>query len=878
MMIDPIVCDIVWRSPSLLPVAESVIGFCALAVLLLYPKQVVSIATSSRWMLPGLRTLALTALGLSIMRPSAVRPSRPEELGPIAILLDCSDSMSAVDSNRSGAELVALADVTGHLPVASRSKAFATFAGHVDSLTAVARNAVRAESDFEYARVAGRSSEQSRQRMERADDELAIQVGGFGPSLLHSVGSSGELKQRMDELNQAAVSRGRVAWATDVLHKIQALSNAVSSAQHQADENLYRDNAAVRKACDEVAGLSRYQLATQALSRPGSGAIATLSGENKIESFAFAEKVVPMALDQGASPAATSSASTDISGALRQVLSGPQVPQAVVLISDGRQVAMANSSAGAAAALASAGVPIYCVNPAANEIRDLSIASVSMPASVYRGEKLSIGVLVRAPGFGGSQIDVELYASPALRAPLHQTARVDAQERAQIRFELDTQAAAADVQPIEIRVRPLAGEASIANNSVQRWVKVVSDRIKVASFASEPTWDFQLLNNRLGRTPWVQLTQAALGATRRLTLSPAQILEQDIIILNDVAPSSLDYAQWDAVRRLIDERGGSVVFIAGESNWPADYALRPETQDLVPYSSEPSPTWRIWSGDNPYFHFAPAVGAQTHPALKNQTWERAGAVFRFLQLPQLKANVQPLLVERESLAPLLTESRLGLGKIFFLASNETWRWRLSESAAGGAGNDVHEGLWLSLIRYATDEPYFARDANWALDVDRLWLEPGQSAQIRVKRFGLTGRPRLEIYSADQQLVRTQEMIASASPGRFTAEVKDLSQGAYSLRLAGDSKLALGLHVLSSREKEMRDLSPDLRMLKTIAEPSGGELLPLSELPSLVPKLQRQRQERFSLHERPLWDSGYLFLFVIGCLGLEWGLRKRLGLP
>src|SRR5207302_6793003 len=68
----------------------------------------------------------------------------------------------------------------------------------------------------------------------------------------------------------------------------------------------------------------------------------------------------------------------------------------------------------------------------------------------------------------------------------------------------------------------------------------------------------------LRRTPWVNLTDGLLIGTTRLPLTPAQILDQDVLILSDVSATALDWNQWDAVHRLINERGGSLILIAGE--------------------------------------------------------------------------------------------------------------------------------------------------------------------------------------------------------------------------------------------------------------------------------------------------------------------------
>ncbi len=49
---------------------------------------------------------------------------------------------------------------------------------------------------------------------------------------------------------------------------------------------------------------------------------------------------------------------------------------------------------------------------------------------------------------------------------------------------------------------------------------------------------------------------------------------------------------------------------------------------------------------------------------------------------------------------------------------------------------------------------------------------------------------------------------------------------------------------------------------------------LGRLPELLAALPDIRTR---VTELPLWDSPYLFIFVVACFAAEWALRKRFGL-
>src|SRR5688572_9871538 len=99
-VVTPVLAQLLWQSPSLTPAALAVLAIALAAVLWLYPPQLRVIARRWRWGLPILRTMAVVALAVAMLRPVVVRPSAPGELGAIVVLADRSLSMSVNDRGR----------------------------------------------------------------------------------------------------------------------------------------------------------------------------------------------------------------------------------------------------------------------------------------------------------------------------------------------------------------------------------------------------------------------------------------------------------------------------------------------------------------------------------------------------------------------------------------------------------------------------------------------------------------------------------------------------------------------------------------------------------------------------------------------------------
>ena len=149
-------------------------------------------------------------------------------------------------------------------------------------------------------------------------------------------------------------------------------------------------------------------------------------------------------------------------------------------------------------------------------------------------------------------------------------------------------------------------------------MKVVPDRMKVLMVAGAPTWDYQYVRNALSRLPEVQLREIVLDpANPHLYLQPREILSQDVIVLFDVPVSACDEKRWDAIERVPQIAGGSVILVAGDAHLPTEeYYRYIPTATLLPFRAPFKAAWQVWPGDEPNFHFVPTADAESLEMLK----------------------------------------------------------------------------------------------------------------------------------------------------------------------------------------------------------------------------------------------------------------------
>lgn len=884
---------IVFESPGLWPVAAAVALVLGAAVLWLYARQVRS-AGAPGWAAVLLRAMAVGALAVSIVKPVMLTPKTAEQWGAVVVLLDRSRSMGVVDSSRSPAELVALAAGLGRLPAARRPDAAERLASDLERLQSRLQDVLSAQGDLEYARISGRGIPERQQRLDQAAARYAqavLPIQAREPLFARAP----QLQKALRELRTPADAGTHESWSGAG----QAIEQALAAArkdQAASDEQLYRADENVRKVCDSLAKTPRLELAEEAVLRPGSGLVSRLAGNMPVVGFSFNRTIEPLELTFGAKPVRgvllTPAGQSDLSGAVASALAklGGQPIRAVVLLSDGRQVGGRGEFA---SGVRPSGVPIFTVGVAPAAAPDASIWNVSIPQTAFAGETIEAEADVRHSG--AIKPPTELHARSGSQELVEQLVPRGEERGRESTARFALKAAPDDpalpAQRVEFTLPSQPGEATRDNNRVERWIKVSSDKVRVAVCTAAPSWDFQYLRGTLSRAAWVRLESQVLDPQQpRLGLSPRQILDHDVLVLSDMPAKALDFNQWAAVDRMVRERGGSVILIAGTTYPVSDYLDQPIAATLLLPFTDARPSWKEWPGEQPAFHFVPTpLGERVALRLADpheqvaRLWQDLPGVFRYLAVPDksLRPGVQKLLLEADSGAPVLTEQRQGAGRVLFLGLNETWRWRLK------AGEREADRFWRQVVRYAAGEPYAAASGPVALDVDHVAVEPGTPVHVRARVRGARF-PAETARSCELEILRDGKVISRrhldhVGPGRFAGEVRDLPEGRCILELGAkdeagkDVAVRVPVMVAASDEAEMRDVSGDPNRLSKLARASGGQYLPIDQVDRLAERLNALRETESQYLRRPLWNSPYLYAFVLACLAGEWALRKRLGL-
>jgi hypothetical protein len=888
------------QSPQSIPLALAAAMLVVVAGVWMYRSQLGLLPQPWKWIVPGLRVAAMAVLALALVKPVVVRLRNPWEQGAVVLLVDRSRSMSVVDARRSMAQRIALADALGALPPGTRPIVSQDLRSRAQALPSMVDALAAARSELDYAQLSGRGTDAAEQRLRDATAGFIAAANSLKSDASVRNGT-GRFMQACDDLtalfDSAAKRRGD--WLTQLRHGVESVVNDSVEFQSAADTELARINPQVRAAANQIGGMSRLAMVNRAIGDPRAGLLNNLPPQTPVLAFEAAPALAPIATsDFTASTAAADGDSSDLSGAiaaLRQKLAGQSV-QAVVLYSDGRQV-------GGSAVAPALDQPLFTVGAAGVVRRDISLSGFELPTEMFAGETITARLEISGTGVHDLSADVRVVAHADAQGGATQPADVVqtrhiAISEGKLSLQFPIHATAGGVLSVSASLEHFAPDVTAANVLAQRRVKVVVDKIAVAMIGGSAGWDYQYFRNALQRTSWIACHDEIVRKDASpLRMTPRELLAQQVIVLDDVDPQALKPEQWNAIDQLAGERGGGVIVIAGDDVPPARMELQTQLAELLPWPKLHAPHWQTWQGELPGYRVLPAAGQSSEvlklsddPDEDRRRWAQLPPLFRVLPLGSLKAGAHPLLIEEESSDPVLTETRVGVGRALFLGANETWRWRYKQ------GERDQDRFWLQLIREAAEPPYAFHEATTeagivagrSMDVDSINPTPHQSVHVRARLLDPQGRPipdqqvfaRVESKGKTLMIVPMRGIVAHLDTGRFTCDLPPLAAGHYDIRLIDGqtpTPLLASLDVAPDYEAEMADVSGDEGNLRRLAEASGGAFLPLDQVGSLPQRLSEAREQHPRMMSYSLWDSPYLFLFVLSCLTAEWALRKQFGL-
>lgn len=475
------------------------------------------------------------------------------------------------------------------------------------------------------------------------------------------------------------------------------------------------------------------------------------------------------------------------------------------------------------------------------------------------------------------------------------------------------------------------GELITENNTELVTLELVDRPIRVLYVEGYPRWEYRYLKNMLVREQSISSSMLLLSADRqfaqegdvpitRMPRNAEEIEPFDVIILGDVPSGYFGAELMTLIRDHVAVRGAGLLWIGGPGSTPRSYETTP-LADLLPMrmpgavdrvselvggvalAMRPTPLaanyniMRLRSMGGTDADAAEADWPEELPALN---WAQDLGPLK--QIAEILAEGRPTsdLLAASSASeggqPLIVRMPFGAGLSLYVATDETWRWRY------GRGELYFEQFWVQLIRMLGSNR-LQRDTGAAkLTISNRRVERDRAVVVEllvrdeaILRRNPT-RVAVDVMRADDprgqaiERIELMQEFGSTTPGEdVAADPMTISRGRLfrtlwqptttgSLRLRVVEQGLTDLELTDTIEvyhgdDEKRQPLPDHDRLVTLAEQTGGKVIPLNqleELAGLIPNRQTRTPDDI---REPLWDSYVSLILVLLLLTVEWVGRK-----
>jgi hypothetical protein len=608
-------------------------------------------------------------------------------------------------------------------------------------------------------------------------------------------------------------------------------------------------------------------------------------------------------------------AATSLANGLRQTIenSRGQPVAAVVLVSDGQ--ATDGETMAAAQFAAQRGVPVFTVgvgDPKAP--RNIEVASLTANPVLFKDDEAVFTVRVLARELAGTSVKLTLRENGKgqegggkERIVAEQTIKLPPNDQP-LDVTLRAQPQQLGTFTYTANIAPFADELTDRDNSASFIARVIAQKPRVLFIAGNAGKEYRYLKNHLTRDTtlsvscWLQSADAAFNqeGDAPLTTLPKtepELFGYDVILLLDPDPREFDAAWAKLLARFVGDHGGGLAFIAS-NKFTTDFLMASELRtvaDLLPVQIEREQLTvaealsRVNQQDWPWLVTAagfenPVFQLDADPERNRRIWVAMPGFYWAQPVRALKPGATALAVHsdprrqtRQGPQPIVATQFYGPGRVFFVASDSTWRWRF-----GGAR--AFEQFWSQAVRYLTQGRLLGGMKRLVLTTDHDEYSLGQRITVRAKALDASYKPaamekfeaQVKVANAGERNLRLDPVAGAA--GEFEGSLMAEQLGLCEITAGvpgGTARDAVALKTVrvTLPRLEFKDTRMNEPLLRQIAAVTGGEFLTLDRIAELPKFLPKREQLLVNEQTQDIWDTPLALCVFCGLLFTEWAIRK-----
>lgn len=683
--------------------------------------------------------------------------------------------------------------------------------------------------------------------------------------------------------------------------------------------------------------------------------LAKLAAERELLILGFDGAAYPIKVERDAQglapldmpePAGTR---TSIASALSQAMArtAARPVSGFVLITDGRTTEPPDKAL--IRRLQAGGIPVFTLPLGSpSPVGDLAITRVESPSAAFVRDTVPVQVRVERRGAAAPDTAalVELVDDTTGRVlesrPLSEAA-IDPLDESVLSLTLSGSETDAGARSWTVRLKTGAADLIAENNERSIQLDVIDRPIRTVYFDGYPRWEFRYLKNLLIREGSIRASNLLLAVEKRFLQEGDELLRAlprsseewapfDVVVMGDLRPDLFTSDQLQQLREHVAVRGAGLLWVAGPGATPGAWFQTP-LAELLPFTTAPGQTVgaqvRVW--DRPVvvkpteaserlglLNLSQPRGWPAQLASPDTGWSQLRWAQR-IDPATVKPSAEVLAIatpisgeasgvsgggggggvgggggggaEAGASTPLVLTMRYGAGRVMYVATDETWRWRYAK------GETLQERFWLPLVRLLARESVARSGQPAVLDLSQRVVSVEQPVRIAVRlldqslvdaspqslrvRVTPVGEGSIGRAPVDLRLVAETDGPARAGVKTFTTAWVSLEAGEYLVEATDPLLATLGLKESVSvvlPDNEMRRPETDHPLLADLSDQTGARVLTPADMPTLDTLLPN-RQVRIVTPPttEPIWDTPLMLALLLSLACAEWIGRKLIRL-
>jgi von Willebrand factor type A domain len=676
-----------------------------------------------------------------------------------------------------------------------------------------------------------------------------------------------------------------------------------------------------RLAASGLTEATRLNLAKLILLEQDAAALAALQKNFRVRLFSLGESTRAIAgadktIAEELKALEANDAASLLGTGLREVLEAQRgrSTAAVILFSDGINTA-GKSLADAADYARRKTIPFYCVGIGdAEPPRDVRLSDLLVEREAFVNDWVPLEATVSQVGNVTGEVKVILRTVGSNENLAEEIVSFTAGEKSK-RVRLAHRPEKIGTWEYELKIIGQEQDRQPDNDTLTAAVQVHDATLRVLLVQSAPSFEFRFLKTLLERElnprdageagqrgfrvvlqeADVQFSTTDRSALAQFPVTKEELFQYDVLLLGDANPALFSSSSWQHIQSFVADKGGGLMFIAGPQFNPVAYrdtplapllpinpatTRQPSSEDDLSQEVRPQPTALGYSSG-----LLQLVDSHVE---NRELWSRSlPGVYWFVNSPDVRPGARVLLAHPTLTTssgtplPMLSMQFVGAGKVMFQAFDGSYRWRQR------VGDEYFSRYWIQTIRYLARGKVLGKDRAAELTADRHEYRRGEPVQLQV-RFGDDRQAPADDAGVSIMLERTgmprRALVATRSGvqrGLFSVVVNQLGEGKYRAWLASPTLAEAppeeNFQVLAP-PGEQAQLEMEAAELRAAAEISGGKYVAWEQAEELWPQLPPGRPVRLeSQTPQPLWNSPVLAGLFVGCIVMEWLLRKTWGM-